>query len=123
MTSTVIFSSIVINCSVLQGLFALVNRLAVQLGLNSNTHEQLSTLHRVLRFAETTQGIISALHRSRSCGVTSSWDPSSLHILPRSRPTFLRPAKCSFRSGTHRHPPHCIPTAGSPLERGSVQFP
>lgn len=95
------------NYSFLKGALALVNRLAVQLGLNlinplTAFYPSQSTQFHV----ETTQEIIRTRHLSRSSVVTSSRDPSSLHRWPCSSPTFLKAAKkFSFHFGNPIHTP------------------
>lgn len=98
-------SSYKMNCCFLQGLFALVNGLVVQLGLNLiDSPAALYPSQNTWFNEETTQGIISVLHFPRSSSVTSSWDPFHF-ILPCSSPPILKYAKkYSSQFGTPSFP-------------------
>lgn len=113
-------SSYKMNCSFLQGLFALVNRLVVQLGLNLiNSLTALYSSQNTWFHVETTQGVISILHLPWSSSVTSSlWETHLPFTLPCSSPTSLKsPRKCSshFRTPIYSHP------TSSPMLEASVR--
>ena len=108
------------NCGFLQDLFALVNRLAVLLGLNlinplTSRYPSQSTWFPV----KTSQGTSSTFSLPWSSAVTFSQDPSFFDLLLHSSPTSLRSAmKCIFHFGTHPSPSHSISKARGLFQKG-----